>query len=132
MKSGPVRSYIVFLVLFLWPWLGRRFFGDRGAHNVLERPRDNPRRTAAFLAFLSWVFIVFGAGSTDRIYIVSQIPYEGQLWFFRAASVIAPFIVYFVTRRVCVQLRDSHPLRGWTGRVVRRTATGGFEEEPRR
>jgi len=130
--GGFLFPNLVFLVLFLWPWIGRRFFGDTRAHNLLERPRDNPRRTATFYAFLSWVFIVFAAGSMDRFYLRSGIPYEGQGWFFRAAAVLAPFLVYFVVRRICEELRDrgDHPLRGWTGRVVRRTDTGGFEEEP--
>ncbi len=34
-----------------------------------------------------------------------------------------------MTKRICEELRDTgaHPLRGWTGRVVRRGRTGGFE-----
>jgi hypothetical protein len=37
--------------------------------------------------------------------------------------------VWFVARRVCEELgaREAHPLRGWTGQVVRRTPGGGFE-----
>ena len=29
-----------------WPWLERRLTGDRALHNLLDRPRDAPRRTA--------------------------------------------------------------------------------------
>ena len=127
--GGALFPGIVFAVLYAWPWIDRRRFGDRAAHNLLERPRDNPRRTAAFLGFLTWVFVIFAAGAGDRLYLVSSMPYEGQVWFFRAAAVVAPFVVWFVARRVCEELRarEDHPLRGWTGQVVRRTATGGFE-----
>jgi hypothetical protein len=53
---------------------------------------------------------------------------EAQVWVFRAAAVLAPFVVYFVVRRICDELRSrgGHPLRGWTGRVVRRDPGGGY------
>jgi len=119
----------VFLVLYMWPIVDRRFFSDGARHNVLDRPRDNPRRTAVFLGFLSWVFIVFVAGATDRFYFRSLINYEAQVWFFRIAVVGIPFGVYFFSKRVCEELlaREVHPLRGWNGRIVRRTPEGGFE-----
>jgi ubiquinol-cytochrome c reductase cytochrome b subunit len=127
--GGLLFPTVVFLVLYAWPWIDRRFFGDRRAHNLLERPRDNPRRTGVFLGFLSWVFLVFAAGASDRLYLISDIPYEGQVWFFRVAVIVVPFVVCWVARRVCEELRDreTHPLRRWSGQVVRRTAAGGFE-----
>jgi ubiquinol-cytochrome c reductase cytochrome b subunit len=127
--GGLLFPTLVFAVLYLWPWLGRRFFGDRGVRHVLDRPRDNPRRTAVLFGFLAWVFIIFAAGATDRLYLRSFISYEAQVWFFRIAAVLAPFLVYFLVRRVCEELkaREQHPLRRWTGQVVRRTPEGGFE-----
>jgi ubiquinol-cytochrome c reductase cytochrome b subunit len=127
--GGALFPTVVFLVLYAWPWIDRRFFGDRRAHNLLERPRDNPRRTGVFLGFLSWVFLVFAAGSSDRLYLIGDIPYEGQVWFFRVAVLVVPFVVWYVARTVCEELRDreGHPLRRWTGQVVRRTPAGGFE-----
>jgi ubiquinol-cytochrome c reductase cytochrome b subunit len=120
---------VVFGVLYMWPWLDRKLLGgDRRHHNLLDRPRDNPRRTAALAAFLSWVGIIFAAGATDRWYFVAKMNYEAQVWFFRGAALAAPVIVYFVTHRVCSDLRarEVHPLRGWTGRVVRRAEGGGY------
>jgi hypothetical protein len=40
-----------------------------------------------------------------------------------------PFVVYPLVKRTCEELRDreDHPLRGWTGRIVRREPGGGFE-----
>jgi ubiquinol-cytochrome c reductase cytochrome b subunit len=127
--GGLLFPTIVFLTLYAWPFIDRRRFGDRLAHNLLERPRDNPRRTGVFLGFLTWVFLVFAAGSSDRLYLIGDIPYEGQVWFFRIAVIVLPFVVWGVARRVCEELREreGHPLRRWTGQVVRRTAAGGFE-----
>ena len=126
--AGVGFPLVVFGVLYAWPLVDRWRFGDGRRHNLLDRPRDNPRRTAAFAAFLSWVGVIFAAGATDRWYVVSGMPYEAQVWFFRGAALVVPVLVYLVTRRVCSELRarEVHPLRGWTGRVVRRAEGGGY------
>ncbi|HEY0391547.1 MAG TPA: cytochrome bc complex cytochrome b subunit [Solirubrobacterales bacterium] len=138
--GGALFPAFVFGVLYAWPALARRLVDDRRKHNLLERPRDNPRRTALVLAFVGWVFTIFAAGATDRLYFRSFIPYEGQVWFFRGLALLIPFVIYFVAKRVCEELRDrderplqgreQHPLRGWSGSIVRRTRSGGFENTP--
>jgi ubiquinol-cytochrome c reductase cytochrome b subunit len=127
--GGVLFPMVVFGVLYAWPLIDRRWFGDRRRHQLLDRPRDNPRRSAAFLAFMSWVFLVFAAGAADRWYVKSFIDYELQVWIFRGLFFVVPVVVYVATRRVCEELggRGDHPVRGWTGRVVRRTPAGGFE-----
>jgi ubiquinol-cytochrome c reductase cytochrome b subunit len=134
--GGALFPGIVFGLLYLWPALARRLVDDRGRHNLLERPRDNPKRTALVLAFLVWVFTVFAAGATDRFYFRSFISYEGQVWFFRGFALLVPFLVYFVAKRVCEELRaregEEHPLRGWEGTLLERNQAGGFSETPRR
>lgn len=127
--GGAVFPTLVFLTMYAWPWVDRRWFGDRDKHELLDLPRDNPRRTAIVIAYFSWVLVVFMAGSNDRLYFISSIPYEAQVWFLRIAFLVLPFIVYFATKRLCEELsdREARPLRGWTGKVVRRTPAGGFE-----
>jgi ubiquinol-cytochrome c reductase cytochrome b subunit len=126
--AGVAFPMLVFGALYAWPLLDRRLFGDRKRHNLLDRPRDNPRRTAAFAAFMSWVGVIFAAGATDRWYVLSHMNYEAQVWFFRAAALVLPILVYLFTRRLCSELgvRDAHPLRGWTGGVVRRAEGDGY------
>jgi len=34
------------------------------------------------------------------------VPYETQIWLFRIAVIVAPPLVYVVTRRACRELRD--------------------------
>jgi ubiquinol-cytochrome c reductase cytochrome b subunit len=128
--GGALFPSIVFGVLYAWPALARRLVDDRRRHNLLERPRDNPKRTALVLAFVAWVFIVFAAGATDRLYFRSFIAYEGQVWFFRGLALLGPFVVYFAAKGICEELRarGAHPLRGWTGSVIRRGEQDGFEE----
>jgi ubiquinol-cytochrome c reductase cytochrome b subunit len=127
--GGALFPLFVFAVLYAWPFIDRVFFSDRRRHHLLDRPRDNPRRTAAFVAFLLWVWVIFAAGATDRWYFRSFMNYEAQVWVFRVAAVLTPFIVYPITKRIGEELkaREAHPLRGWTGRVLRRSPAGGYE-----
>jgi ubiquinol-cytochrome c reductase cytochrome b subunit len=130
--GGVLFPLLLFAFLFAWPALERRITGDRRLHNLLDRPRDNPLRTAVGAAVLTFTLIVFFAGSSDRIFLQFGFPYEGQIIALRIAVLVLPAIVFWVTKRTCEQLRrsDAHPLRGFPGQVVRRTPGGGYEPEP--
>jgi ubiquinol-cytochrome c reductase cytochrome b subunit len=103
--GGALFPLVVLVVLAAWPWLERRFTGERGFHNVLDRPRDAPGRTAFGVAFFSWVALIFISGSADRADVFFGLDYESQIWFYRVAVVIVPILAFFVTRRVCRELQ---------------------------
>jgi ubiquinol-cytochrome c reductase cytochrome b subunit len=98
--GGPF-PLIVLGVLVAWPWLERRVTGDRAAHNLLDRPRDAPLRTAFGLGFLSWVFLVLFAGSSDRLLVFLGVSYVTQIWFWRFAVWIIPLLVALIAYRSC-------------------------------
>jgi quinol---cytochrome-c reductase cytochrome b subunit len=98
--GGVLFPSVVFGVLYLWPWLEQRFITrDLSRHELLDAPRDNPRRTAIGAAFFAWVVTVFAAGAADRIFLSVGVPYDTQVWLFRAAIFVVPAVVYFVARR---------------------------------
>jgi ubiquinol-cytochrome c reductase cytochrome b subunit len=98
--GGVLFPLIVFGVLYAWPWLEQRFITrDLARHDLLDRPRDNPRRTAIGAAFFAWVVTVFAAGAADRIFLSVGVPYDTQVWLFRAAIFVVPAVVYFLARR---------------------------------
>jgi quinol---cytochrome-c reductase cytochrome b subunit len=103
--GGAAFPLVVFLFLYLWPWLERRFTGDQAFHNLLERPRDRPWRTAIGMAMISWVFLIFVAGASDRVYVTFNISYSSQIWVYRVLIWVVPVVVLFVTKRVCDELR---------------------------
>jgi ubiquinol-cytochrome c reductase cytochrome b subunit len=130
--GGVLFPSVVFAILYSWPWVERLVTRDRARHDLLDLPRDRPVRTAIGAAFFSWVAVIFVAGSADRILVSVGFPYTGQVWFFRVAAILIPIAVFWVTRRICLALKrtGAHPLRGWTGAVVRRNERGGFEPLP--
>jgi ubiquinol-cytochrome c reductase cytochrome b subunit len=115
--GGALFPLVVFSILGLWPWLERKVTGDDAFHNLLERPRDNPSRTAAGMALLVWVFLVFLAGSADRVYVWLGLSYSHQIWAYRVLVICAPVLTFFITRRVCREL-----LAGEQAAVVRTSA----------
>jgi ubiquinol-cytochrome c reductase cytochrome b subunit len=102
--GGVLFPLVVFGILFAWPSLERRFAGDRGYHNLLERPRDNPWRTAIGFALFTWVLLVFVAGALDRSYVFFGISYETQLSAFRVLVWVLPLVVLVAAKRVCEEL----------------------------
>jgi ubiquinol-cytochrome c reductase cytochrome b subunit len=127
--GGAFFPLVVFAVMFAWPWLERRFTGDQRRHDLLDRPRDHPVRTAIGAAFLSWVVIVFAVGSTDRLFFRLHISYSAQIRFWRVGVWVLPALIFFITRSACRSLRrsDSHPMRAWQGTVIRRRPDGGLD-----
>ena len=127
--GGVLFPSVVFGVLYLWPWIEQRFITrDLSRHELLDRPRDNPRRTAIGAAFFAWVVTVFAAGAADRAFLSIGIPYNTQVWLFRGAIFVVPVIVFIVAGRIARELkaRESRPLRDWTGTVVERDEEGSY------
>src|ERR1700757_189049 len=127
--GGAAFPLFVFGVLYAWPAIERRITGDVLRHDLLDRPRDRPIRTAIGAAFLSWVVIVFAVGSTARIFYRLGVSYTTQIHVWRAGIWILPIVVFLITRSACQSLQRSgaHPLRAWQGQVVRRRPDGGVE-----
>jgi ubiquinol-cytochrome c reductase cytochrome b subunit len=106
--GGILFPAAIFGFLLAWPWLEQRWLtGDRRRHDLLDRPRDNPWRAATGAAVFTFVSLVFLAGSADRLFLASGIPYLTQVWLFRAAVFLLPPVVFLVTRRACHELRDA-------------------------
>jgi ubiquinol-cytochrome c reductase cytochrome b subunit len=103
--GGAAFPLVVFGFLYLWPLLERRISGDYGYHNLLQRPRDAPRRTAIGLAVLTWTSFVFFAGASDRVYVLFGLSYTAQIRVYRVLVWVLPVVVGIIAHRVCVELQ---------------------------
>jgi ubiquinol-cytochrome c reductase cytochrome b subunit len=101
---------LLFLLLFLWPTLERRWTGDRAAHNLLDRPRDAPWRTAIGVAVATGVVLVLLAGGIDRSTVTFGLSYTGQIWFFRVAVFVVPVLAGAAALKVCRGLQVQERL----------------------
>jgi len=121
--GGVLFPLVVLGVLVAFPWIERRLRGDRRPHNVLDRPRDAPGRTAFGLAVLTWVGIVFVAGSADRATVLFGLDYVSQIHVYRVLVWVVPVVVFFIARRLCRDLGDAE-------RIERTRAAAEREGEP--
>ncbi len=128
--GGILFPLVVFGVLYAWPAVERRITKDYARHDLLQRPRDAPARTALGAAFFSWISTIFLAGAADRLLVDIGFPYTGQVWFFRILALLVPLLVFAFTLRLCRELQatDATPLREWQGTIVVRAPDGRYEE----
>jgi ubiquinol-cytochrome c reductase cytochrome b subunit len=103
--GGILFPVFVMAALLAWPWLERRVRGDQEAHNVLDRPRDAPLRTAIGAGFLTWVVLIFMAGASDRVLVFIGAGYASQIDFYRVAIWVGPVIVGLLAWRLCLGLK---------------------------
>jgi ubiquinol-cytochrome c reductase cytochrome b subunit len=108
--GGALFPLVVFAILYLWPAVERRVTRDRGYHHTLDRPRDAPWRTALGAALFTWIFLVFLAGASDRVFVTLGISYAAQIWFYRIAVWVLPVLVLVLTKRTCDALRAHERL----------------------
>jgi ubiquinol-cytochrome c reductase cytochrome b subunit len=117
--GGALFPLVVMAALLAWPWLERRLGGGSRHRNLLERPREAPLRTGIGAGFLTWVVLVFAAGSADRVTVWLGLSYVGQIWFFRVAVVVAPVLVGLLAWRVCRELMQKEEIEAEGERAAR-------------
>ena len=122
---------LLFSALGAWPFLERWATGDKGYHNVNQRPRNAPTRTAFGIAGITFYGIMWAEGANDLIAMHLQIPLYTTTEIARYAIFIGPVVAFWVTRRICIglQRRDASMLsHGVETGIIRQQPNGGFEE----
>ncbi|WP_040806833.1 cytochrome bc1 complex cytochrome b subunit [Nocardia concava] len=98
---------LVFTVLIAYPWIEKRLTGDTARHNLLQRPRDVPVRTAIGAMAIAFYMVLTLACVNDIISLKFDISLNATTWFFRIALLVAPPIAYFAAYRFCIGLQRS-------------------------
>ncbi|QLY33564.1 cytochrome bc complex cytochrome b subunit [Nocardia huaxiensis] len=98
---------LVFTVLIAYPWIEKRLTGDYAHHNLLQRPRDVPVRTAIGSMAIAFYLVLTLACVNDILALQFSISLNATTWFFRIALLIVPPIAYFVAYRFCIGLQRS-------------------------
>ena len=77
------------------------FTGDNAHHNLLQRPRDAPVRTAIGAMAISFYIVLTFACMNDIIALKFHISLNATTWIGRIGMVVLPAIVYYITYRWC-------------------------------
>lgn len=120
----PLVGLLVFLAaVALYPFFEAWVTGDRREHHIAERPRNAPVRTAIGAAGITFYAALWAAASSDIIATHFRLSIEGVIHALQFATVVGPFIAFFITKRVCLALQRKDreiALHGFeSGRVVR-------------
>ncbi|RDI65275.1 cytochrome bc1 complex cytochrome b subunit [Nocardia pseudobrasiliensis] len=98
---------LVFTVLIAYPWIEKKLTGDDARHNLLQRPRDVPVRTAIGAMAIAFYLVLTLACVNDIVSLKFDISLNATTWFFRIALLVAPPIAYFLAYRMCLGLQRS-------------------------
>ncbi|MDX2357404.1 cytochrome bc complex cytochrome b subunit [Dietzia sp. PP-33] len=118
-------------VMFLYPWIESKLTGDTAHHNLLQRPRDVPVRTAAGVMALTFYVILVLMGSNDLIAYHFNISLNATTWAGRIGLILLPPVMYFFTYRLCLGLQraDREVLEhGIETGIIMRMPQGEFVE----
>jgi ubiquinol-cytochrome c reductase cytochrome b subunit len=122
---------IMFTVLALYPVIERKLTGDTASHNLLQRPRDVPVRTALGAMGLAFYVVLLLSGGNDVIADKFDISLNAMTWIGRIGLIVLPPIAYVLTYRICLGLQqhDREVLEhGIETGVIRRLPHGEFIE----
>ena len=105
--SIMVLMPLIFVLLISYPWIEKRLNKDRARHNLLQRPRDVPVRTAIGAMALTFYLMLTLACVNDIIALRFNISLNATTWAFRIALLLAPPLAYLFAYRVCLALQRS-------------------------
>lgn len=126
-----LAATLLMIVVIAYPMIEKKFTKDNAHHNLLQRPRDVPVRTALGVAFLTFYILNLINGANDLFAFKLDISLNVMTWIGRIGSVVFPVIAYIVTYRLCLgfQHHDREVLEhGIETGILRRSPTGEFYE----
>ncbi len=126
-----VFAGMVFTLLMVYPWLESFITKDRKYHNILDKPRDNPIRTAVGVGSLAFYVVLVISGGNDVIATTFHISLNTMTWAGRIGLFVVPPIAFFIAKRVCEALqRHDHELveHGIETGIIRQLPSGEFVE----
>ena len=120
---GLILPGLIFTPMALYPWIESWVTGDKREHHLLDRPRNNPTRTALGAAVMAFFLVALINGGNDLIATHFHLSINQIMWFSRIGIIVIPIIVFNVTKRACLSLQRADRdlvLHGReTGRLVR-------------
>lgn len=115
---------VIIGLMISYPWIEKKLTGDDAHHNILQRPRDVPVRTAiGAMAFAFYIVLTLSCVN-DVIALKFHLSLNAMTWIGRIGLVIAPPVAYWLTYRFCIGLQRAdravleHGIE--TGVIVRR------------
>jgi ubiquinol-cytochrome c reductase cytochrome b subunit len=98
---------LIFGLLTVYPFLEKMVSGDRAHHNLLQRPRDVPVRTAIGAMAIAFYMVLTLSAMNDVIAWKFHISLNATTWIGRIGMIVLPPFVYFIAYRWAIGLQRS-------------------------
>jgi ubiquinol-cytochrome c reductase cytochrome b subunit len=118
-------------VLAVYPFLEAWLTNDHEYHNLLDRPRNRPNRTAIGMAMMALYIILFLGGGNDIIADKFDMSINVLTRIFQVSLFVVPPLVFVITKRICygLQRRDHDTLHhGHESGTIKMLPSGEFVE----
>ncbi len=122
---------LLMIIVIAYPWIEKAFTKDNAVHNLLQRPRDVPVRTALGAAFMAFYIVNLINGANDLFAFKLDISLNVMTWIGRVGSILGPVLAYIVTYRLCLGLQHSDRAvleHGIETGILKRLPNGEFIE----
>jgi ubiquinol-cytochrome c reductase cytochrome b subunit len=122
---------LVFALLIAYPFIEKKVTGDDAHHNLLQRPRDVPVRTAIGAMAIAFYMVLTLCAMNDIIALKFHISLNATTWIGRIGMVVLPGIVYFIAYRWAISLQRSDRAvleHGIETGIIKRLPHGAYVE----
>ncbi|HET9692554.1 MAG TPA: ubiquinol-cytochrome c reductase cytochrome b subunit [Acidimicrobiales bacterium] len=125
---GVLIPGLLFTVMYAWPAIDKRIYRDDAYHNLLDRPRDKPFRTAVGVAAITFFTICTLASATDLLGNDTHIAFERLIEILQIGVFVAPVLAGAIAYKACVALQrtGNHVIMQPVGGILIRTADGAY------
>ncbi len=128
---GVLLMGLLFTVLGAYPFIERWITGDNREHHLLDRPRNQPTRTAFGVAGITAYGLLWVAGGNDILATTFHLSIETITYVMRVMVFVGPVLAFIIARRWAIALqrhdRDT-VLHGYETGVIVRSPTGAYSE----
>ncbi|NUT35871.1 MAG: ubiquinol-cytochrome c reductase cytochrome b subunit [Hamadaea sp.] len=122
---------ILTVLPMFWPFIEARKNKDKSIHNLVQRPRDAPQRTALGAMALAFYIVLLLSGGNDIIADKFNISLNAMTWAGRIGLLVLPPLAYYVTHRICLGLQQHDRevlVHGVETGIIKRLPNGAFVE----
>jgi ubiquinol-cytochrome c reductase cytochrome b subunit len=125
---------LFFGLMAIYPFVEAWVTGDKSEHHLLDRPRNNPTRTAFGVAAMTGYAMLWIGGGNDLVATIFDVSLNAVTYFLRVAVFVAPVLAFLVTKRICIGLQHAdrdRMLHGAESGIIDRAPSGKYSERHR-